>query len=141
MKKFTIIDLMTILQIDTSLKEDLVNNFDGYDDELKSEVQKILWDGVHELKNRLAKLKYEQLLVEVDEGKRELTTDMYQQAVRKVWQDFEKMLEGKKDQDDFGNQHAYLQMREKRDIQDVKEEKAIEELTEKLKAMTAKKSS
>ncbi len=96
MKKYTISDLATVLQLDKSVKEDLRINYENYNEDLKYEIQKVLWDGVHELKNRLAKLKHEEMLLEVDEGKRELTTDLYQQAVKAVWQDFDDLLAGKK---------------------------------------------
>lgn len=96
MKQLTVLDLATILQLDEWVKDDLRKNFDSWNDELKYETQKTLWDGVYELKDRLAKLKYEEFLLEVDEGKRELTTDLYHHAVKAVWQDFEDMLSGKK---------------------------------------------
>ena len=96
MKDFTILDLETILQLDEPVKENLRKNFDHYSDTLKYDILSILWDGVHELKKRLAKLKYEQFLQEVNEGKRELTTNLYDQAVKAVWKDFEAMLSGEK---------------------------------------------
>lgn len=95
MKKITVSDLCRILQLDSSIREDLEKNFDTYRDNIKDQVLKILWDGVHELENKLAEVKYEQLLLDVDEGKRELTNNLYQEAVKAVWQDFENNLTGK----------------------------------------------
>ena len=94
MKKLTIFDLATILQLSEEVKEDLKNNFDSWDDGLKYEIQKTLWDGVHELKDRLAKLKYEELLLEVDYEKRPLRADLYSEAVKLVWKDFDKIISG-----------------------------------------------
>lgn len=96
MKDLTISDLATILQLDARIKEDLEKNFDSYSESLKEKTLKILWDGLHELKEKMAKIKYEELLLEVDEGKRELTTDLYDEALKRVWQDFDDMLSGKK---------------------------------------------
>lgn len=95
MKQLTVGDLATILQLDASIKEDLEKKFANYHDNLKDEILKILWNGVHELENRLAKVKYEELLLEVDEGKRQLTDNLYQEAMKAVWQDFEDLLAGK----------------------------------------------
>lgn len=95
MKKLTILDLATILQLNESIKDDLRKNFDSWDDELKYEIQKVLWDGVHELKDRLAKLKYEQFMLEVEQGKRQLMTNMYSEAVKAAWEDLEGIAAGK----------------------------------------------
>jgi len=96
MKTYSILDLAIILQLDEPVKEDLRKNFDSYSNDLKYEIKQILWDGLHELKDRMAKIKYEELMQEVDEGKRELTTDLYDQALKRVWQDFDDVLSGKK---------------------------------------------
>ncbi len=95
MDTYTIHDIATILQLDQSVKNDLQENFDRFDENAKCEIIKILWDGLHELKKRMAQLKYEQLLEEVGEGKRQLTTDLYQEAVKMVWQEFDDILAGK----------------------------------------------
>lgn len=95
MKKYTINDLATILDLDEVVKEDLRKNFDNFDEELKYEIVKTLWDGVFELKSKLAKLKYEQFLIEIEAGKRELMTNLYEEATKAVWQDFEDILAGK----------------------------------------------
>lgn len=96
MVNFTVHDLATILQLDDSVRENLRKNYENYSDAKKYDVLAILWDGVHELKKKLAVLKYEQFMQEVDAGKRELTNDMYDEAVKAVWQDFEDILTGKK---------------------------------------------
>lgn len=96
MKTYSVLDLATILQLDEPVKEDLRKNFDSYSNDLKYEIKQILWDGLHELKEKMAKIKYEELMLEVDEGKRDLTTDLYDQALKRVWQDFDDVLSGKK---------------------------------------------
>lgn len=95
MKDITIADLATILQLDLPVKENLIKNFPNYSAGLKEKIVTILWDSVFELKDRLAKIKYEQFLLEVGEGKRQLTTDLYQEAVKMVWQEFDDILAGK----------------------------------------------
>jgi hypothetical protein len=110
MKKLTIADISKILQLNNNYIEELSNNFSSYDEDLRYGIVEILWNGLHELKNRLAKLKYENLLLEVDEGKRQLTTDIYAQAVKAVWQDFEDILSGKKNElDQIATIKAQLQ--------------------------------
>lgn len=96
MKKFTVSDLATILQLDQSVKQDLVSNFDSYENELKYEILEILWNGLNDLKKRLAKLKYDQFLDEVNTGKRKLTNSLYDEATKAVWKDFEDISSGKK---------------------------------------------
>lgn len=95
MLNLTVHDLATILQLDDAVKENLRKNYDNYSDAKKYDVLAILWDGVHDLKKKLADLKYEQFLQEVDAGKRELTNDIYNQSVKAVWQDFQDILSGK----------------------------------------------
>lgn len=95
MKDVTIADLATILQLDLPVKENLIKNFPNYSAGLKEKIVTILWDSVFELKDRLAKIKYEQFLLEVREGKRQLITNLYQEAVKMVWQDFDDILAGK----------------------------------------------
>lgn len=95
MLNLTVFDLANILQLDQSIKDNLQKNYEDYTEEKKYDVLTILWDGVHELKKKLADLKYEQFMEEVDLGKRGLTNDMYDQAVKGVWQDFKDILSGK----------------------------------------------
>lgn len=96
MKKFTVLDLANILQLDEPVKEDLRLNYESYDADLKSEISDVLWNGLHMLKEKLAEQRYEQYLTEVEEGKRELTSDLYNDALRSVWQDFDDVVSGKK---------------------------------------------
>lgn len=95
MLNLTVFDLATILQLDDSVRDNLRKNYDNYSDVKKYDVLSILWDGIHDLKKKLAVLKYEQFMQEVDAGKRELTNDMYDEAVKAVWQDFQDILSGK----------------------------------------------
>lgn len=94
MKKYSVLDLATLLQLSEEIKNDLKNNFDSWDDSLKYEIQKTLWDGIHELKNKLVKLKYEELLLEVDDEKRSLNADLYSEAVKLVWSNFDQIVSG-----------------------------------------------
>lgn len=92
---FKLPDLATILQFDETYKVKLKTDYENYDSGRKYEILKILWDGVFELKEKLAQLRYEQLLEEVEQGKRELATNLYQEAVKSVWDDFESIASGK----------------------------------------------
>lgn len=98
MKDYNISDLATILQLDPITKDNLIKKYPNYPDSTKEKIIEILWNGVFELMDRLAQLKHEELLVEVQDGKRELTTDLYHQAVKAVRQDFEEILSGRKNE-------------------------------------------
>jgi len=100
MKQLTILDLATILQLDDSLKEELKNNFDKYSEGLKYGILDTLWNNFYKLRDELAKLKYQELLKEIELGKSQLTNDLYLQAQKRVWKDFEDMLSGKKQEVD-----------------------------------------
>lgn len=95
MKILTVGDLCKILQLDSGVAENLEKNYRGYDDNRKDGILKILWEGVHELEKHLTNIKHEQLLLEVADGKRQLTDKLYQEAFRAVWQDFEDLMAGK----------------------------------------------
>ena len=95
MKKLTIMDLATILQIDEDLKEELRQNWDKYDEALKYDLLDIFWRSLHELKERLAMLKYEKYMAEVEQGKRKIMSSMHSEAIKEVWQDFDDILSGK----------------------------------------------
>lgn len=112
MLNLTVNDLATILQLDEAIKDNLQKNYQNYPDEKKYDVLSILWDGVHELKKKLADLKYQQFMTEVDSGKREMTNDMYEQAVKAVWQDFKDILVGKnKDVEEIEKIRSQLRMK------------------------------
>ena len=95
MTKYTLVNLATILGLGNEFQEELKSKYPSYSEDEKYETAKILWDNFNILKSRLAELKYQQFMTEVDEGKRELTTDMYSQAIKAVWQDFDDILLGK----------------------------------------------
>lgn len=95
-KNYTIEDLALIIGYQMPEIQKLSQEFKLGDEETKENILTVLWDGLYELKEKLAKLKYEKLLLEVDEGKRELTSDLYPEAVKQVWQDFDDIVSGKK---------------------------------------------
>ena len=109
MKNLTVYDLAKILQLDNRIQEKLRKEYNGYNANLQYDILNILWNGVFELKTRLAKNKYELFLQEVDEGKRELNSNLYQEAVKAVWKDFENILAG------------YNKMEETQQIQEARE--------------------
>ena len=135
MRDLTITDLAKILQLDDALKEELKNKFDHYNESLKYKILDILWKSFHELKDELAKLKYEQFIVEVKEGKRQLMSNMYDEAVIAVWQDFENILEHNPNDLSQVRQDLYQQMKDKRDLKDEEEKKSFDKLTERLKIL------
>ena len=112
MLNLTVHDLATILQLDDSVRENLRKNYENYSDAKKYDVLAILWDGVHDLKKKLANLKYEHFMQEVDAGKREFTNDIFDEAVKAVWQDFKDILSGKnKDIEEIDKIRSQLKVR------------------------------
>lgn len=93
MNKLSVNDLATILQLETSFKETLVKDFDNYDDNLKDKILEILWSGIHELEERLAQIKYQEYLI--NEDNKNIMTNLYDEAVKEVWNDFDNILSGK----------------------------------------------
>jgi len=96
MKKLNIFDIADILQLDQEFKDNLKKNFDTYSEDTKFEITDTLWEGLYKLQNRLTEVKYQQYMDEVAQGKRQLTNQLYSEAKRAVWSDFEDILSGKK---------------------------------------------
>lgn len=80
MKKLTIFDIAKILKFDVNQTNDLKNDFENADNESKVEIMDTMWNAFFDLFKKLSELKYNQLLEEVSQGKRELKADLNIQA-------------------------------------------------------------
>lgn len=92
MKKMTIFDIAKILKFDDKQTNDLKKDFETGDGEKKVEIIDIMWNAFFELHKNLSDLKYRQLMQEVGEGKRDLTTDLYLQAKKLAMKELEEIL-------------------------------------------------
>ena len=95
MKKYTIFDIAKILQLDEEFQNELKTKFNTYDDAKKCEIIETLWSVLFELHDKLTVVRYNEFLKEIDDGKRELLNNLFLQAKRSVWQDFDQILAGK----------------------------------------------
>jgi len=95
MKKFTIFEIAKLLNFNDQEIKDIETDYKASDEAKRCETMDIFYDSYFELLDKLAKIKYNQFMEEASEGKRELKTDLYQQAKRAVWTDFENILAGK----------------------------------------------
>lgn len=94
MKKLTIFDIAKILKFSADETNNLKKDFENADGELKVEIMDTMWSAFFELHKKLSDLKYKQLMQEVGEGKRNLTTDLYLQAKKLAMKDIEDILSG-----------------------------------------------
>lgn len=107
MKKLTIFDIAKLLNFDANQTSQLKKDFEEADNETKVEIMDTMWSSFFELHKKLSDLKYNQLLGEVGQGKRELKTDLYLEAKKEVMKEFEEIIAGK--------QHDTKQIDELRD--------------------------
>lgn len=64
-------------------KEYLDNLYQEYlhaDEDRRYQIMDILWEGFFKLLDKITEIKFQQFIAEAAMGKRELTTDLYQQA-------------------------------------------------------------
>lgn len=95
MKKFTIFEIAKLLNYSDQEIDSLKTEFKGYTEETRCNVMDVFYDSFYELLNQFSKVKYNQFLEEASSGKREVNSDLYQEAKRAVWQDFDDILAGK----------------------------------------------
>ena len=94
MKKLTIFDIAKILKFDVNQTNDLKKDFENADSESKVEIMDTMWNAFFDLFKKISELKYNQLLVEVSQGKGELKTDLYLQAKKLTLKYLEDILYG-----------------------------------------------
>jgi hypothetical protein len=97
---YTIPELIKIIPMEDEVKAQLATEYESFSDGRKFEIQQILWDALFEMTDALTDLKYDELLQDVQEGKRIVSGDMYQEARSMVYQEYEDILNGKKEEVD-----------------------------------------
>lgn len=98
MISYTFENILKILPLDKQFKETIQKEYETYDDVMKYEVVRIMCDAVDEYETMLANSIMEGYFAEVQEGKRKLTTDMYEQAKKEVYKEFEEIIAGKREE-------------------------------------------
>ena len=111
-KKSLIYQLGKILGFDEGYIAKLEERYQNANEDGRYEIMDILWRYFFKLYDKLTGLKYAQFFKEAAEGKRKLTSSMYQEAQDEVKTYFQKILTG-----------------------EAEDEKKIKELTEKIKKM------
>jgi hypothetical protein len=95
MRKFTVFEIAKLLNYNDQEIDSLKTEFKGYTEETRCDVMDVFYDSFYELLNKFSKIKYDQFLAEASSGKREINSDLYQEAKRAVWKDFDEILAGK----------------------------------------------
>ena len=98
MKKLNVKDLLKLIPFEDDFRSEISREYESYSDALKYDVLKILWDAYYEVLEQQTVVKLQQLMLEVEAGKRTLTNDMNDEAERLVEKDFEDILSGKKNE-------------------------------------------
>ena len=96
MKSFTITDLFKIIPFEEAERNEFIAEYDTYEDALKFEIQRICWKAYREIVDQETELKYQKILLEVENGLRPLNADLMYEARLEVQQDMEDIVSGKK---------------------------------------------
>jgi len=89
-------DIIKIIPLEPAYKEQLLAEYDTYDDSKKYEISAVCWATFTELTDKLADMKYKEFMEEVVLGKRKLTTNMMGDAYSAVHKEYEDVMTGKK---------------------------------------------
>lgn len=95
---FTVPQLLKILPLDASFRTELETEYESYSEGRKFEIKQILWDAFFQMTDELTDIKYERLLLDIKDGRRNELDDLYQEARTLVYQDYRDILAGKKEE-------------------------------------------
>jgi hypothetical protein len=98
MKNLTIQDVIKILPLEISVRDDLLKNLDGYPEAQQFDIREICWKAFFDYKAGLEEIKFQEFMMEIEEGKRQLSADLMTQARLAVFQDFTDILNGKREE-------------------------------------------
>lgn len=93
---FTTKEILKLIPLDNTLREQILKEYDSYGDGKKYDMGTIIWDAFTQLTNALIDLKFKKYMFEVENKQRKLTTDLYIKAKEAVYQDYDDILSGKK---------------------------------------------
>ena len=96
MKDYTIHDIIKLVPLSDQRRTQLLTGFDTYDKGKQIELKNTIWTAFHKMTDKLARIKYDEFLQDAQEGKRQLTPTLMQEARMAVHQDYEDKLAGKK---------------------------------------------
>lgn len=89
-------DLITLLPIDNGLKTSLNNKLLNVGNEERLDYEQLLWSVFSEYKEKLENIYYQEMFIEAEQNKRELTAGLMQRAKKRAAEEFENVLSGKK---------------------------------------------
>ncbi len=95
MNNLTIQELVKLLPITQEQKDEVMKDYESFDEDKKLRVARVLWSAFYELKHSLEVVKYQEFLAEVETGKRTLSGNMIADVREAVWKDFTDVLSGK----------------------------------------------
>ncbi len=115
MQRITVKQLLNLLPIEDKLRQDVLAEFDSYSDGQRLSLSKLCWMMFYELIDAEAQYEFKKALVDIKDGKRKLSEDLYQQIEKQV------------------------SMKFMRNIRDEQEADLLEETRNKLKTMITEK--
>lgn len=92
----TIQEVIKILPMEQAKRESLLEEFKNGSNADNYDVSLVLWRAFHDLYEQLTELKFQQLQYETASGKKPMSSNLYNDAKRLVWEDFQNILSGKK---------------------------------------------
>ena len=95
-KSPTTLDILKCIPLTDALRTDIVTRYATMDQGERYELTRIIWDALWEYHRILADEYFEILLARAGRGEEQLTTDLYDRAVKEVWDHLEIIWSGHK---------------------------------------------
>ncbi len=115
MQQISVQHLLKLLPVEDTLRQEVLSELPKYSDDQKLSLSKMCWMMCYELIDAETQYEFKKALVDVKNGIRKLSSDLYQQIENQVV------------------------MRFKRNLRDEQEAEMVDEVREKLKAMVMEK--
>ena len=90
--KITVKQLLHVLPMDETVRLDILSKFDSMTEDQKLEIREFCWALYFNLVKKKIKFELDKALLEVKDGKRELTSDMYSEISKNVNKEFKDMM-------------------------------------------------
>lgn len=113
MKQITVSQLLKLLPMEDKLRQEILSELPKYNDDQKLSLSRLCWMMYYELIEAETQYEFKKMLVDAKDGRRKLSSDMYQQIENQVV------------------------MRFKRNLREEQEAEMVDEVREKLKAIVA----
>lgn len=100
MRKLTIQEIIKLLPIDIATKMKLVQDYDTYDPETKSELIQICYGAFFELEQAIKDSIHMQYMEEIAAGTREASDHLFDDVNKAAWEEIEARIRGKQEEQD-----------------------------------------